>query len=281
MVAAAFRRLASLATERKGPMYIPRHFEETRPEVLYALLQRHPLGLLITQAADGTPVVNPIPFLLLPASPGDAAAAAAPLAAPTPSSPTEPTSANSPRGEPAGRFSLHAHVARANPVWAEAADRPALVVFQGAEGYVSPNWYPSKAENGKAVPTWNYIVVEARGVLRVADNPEAAEALVTRLTAHHEASQPKPWGLGEAPRDYIDTMLRAIVPIELAVDSLVGKYKLSQNAPARNRAGVLQALTAALDAGAATSPRLPGGAAPAADAQALDRKAMFEHGGPG
>ena len=199
-------------------MYLPSHFEETRPAVLQALLRQHPLGLLITQDAQGLPVADALPWLLDPgpdaASPG----------------------------------TLVGHVARANPLWQSASvGRPVLVVFQGPSAYVSPSGYPGKAEHGKVVPTWNYAMVQARGTLRVVDDAAAARALVSRLTAHHEAALPKPWAVADAPEDYISAMLRAIVAIEIPLTALVGKYKLSQNRPVADRQGVV----AKLQAGAA------------------------------
>ena len=194
-------------------MYLPAHFEETRAAVLHALLQAHPLGLLVTTDAQGAPVVNPIPFMLMPG-----------------------------RG-PLG--TLVGHVARANPVWQQRAGAPeALVIFQGPDGYISPNGYASKAEHGKVVPTWNYAVVQARGPLVVLDDEPAAHALVTQLTRRHEATQQRPWAVGDAPDDYIATMLRAIVCIEIPLTALVGKYKLSQNRSAADRAGLVAALQA-------------------------------------
>ena len=195
-------------------MYLPSHFEETRPELLHALLRAHPLGLLITTDAAGAPVANPIPFML------DAG-----------------------RG-PLG--TLVGHVARANPVWrpaAAAAGTPeALVVFQGPDGYISPNGYASKAEHGKVVPTWNYAVVQARGPLVALDDATATLALVTRLTARHEATQARPWAVADAPDDYVASMLRAIVCIEIPLTALVGKYKLSQNRSAADQGGVVASL---------------------------------------
>jgi transcriptional regulator len=211
-------------------MYLPPHFEETRPEVLHALLRARPLGLLITLDGQGAPVANPIPFLL------------------------EDADATSPG-------TLVGHVARANPVWQQAADQPALVVFQGADGYVSPNWYAAKAEHGKVVPTWNYIAVQARGVLRVLDEAAAKHALVSRLTQHHEATQPKPWAVSDAPEAYIQSMLRAIVVIEIPLHSLVGKYKLSQNR-GDERGAVIRGLQAAGDAALAQAMVAHGGPAP-------------------
>ena len=190
-------------------MYLPRHFEETRPEVLHPVLAAHPLGLLITVDADGAPVANPIPFHL-----------------------------DATRG---AHGTLCAHVARANPVWQQAGQQ-VLVVFQGADGYISPSGYPGKAEHGKVVPTWNYLMVQARGPLVVLDEAAAAHALVTRLTDRHEATQPKPWAVADAPADYVASMLRAIVCIEVPLTSLVGKFKLSQNRPAEDVAGLVGAL---------------------------------------
>lgn len=196
-------------------MYLPRHFEETRPEVLHQVLAAHPLGLLVTLDADGAPAANPIPFHL------DAARGA--------------------------HGTLCAHVARANPVW-QSAGQHVLVVFQGPEGYISPSGYPGKADHGKVVPTWNYVMVQARGPLVVLDEAAAAHALVTRLTDHHEAKQPRPWAVTDAPEDYVASMLRAIVCIEVPLTSLVGKAKLSQNRSAEDRAGLVGALRAQGDA---------------------------------
>ena len=212
-------------------MYLPAHFEESRPAVLHALLRLHPLGLLITQDAQGAPVANSIPFML-----------------------------------DAGRGALGTlvgHVARANPVWqAPAADAPALVVFQGPHGYISPSGYASKAEHGKVVPTWNYAVVQARGPLRVLGDDAAAHALVSQLTRRHEAGQPRPWAVTDAPGDYIAAMLRAIVCIEIPLTALLGKYKLSQNRSAADVAGVvagLQVGDAPAQALAAWMQQVPGG----------------------
>ncbi|WP_338413426.1 FMN-binding negative transcriptional regulator [uncultured Sphaerotilus sp.] len=206
-------------------MYQPAHFVESRPEVLHALMRDHPLGLLITHGADGL-AANTVPFLFEPGV-----------------------------GGACGQ--LVGHVARANPLWRTASDAAeVLVVFQGPQTYISPNWYPSKAETGKAVPTWNYVMVQARGRLQAVDNPVAARAIVTRLTATHEAKQARPWSVDDAPADYLDALLKAIVCIEIAVDKLEGKWKVSQNQPATNRAGVVAALHAAGGDEAAAMARL-------------------------
>ncbi len=192
-------------------MYLPSHFAETRPEVLHAALRDHPLGLLITQDAEHALDVNPIPFLLDPA--------------------------HGPHG------TLRGHVARANPVWREArVEAETVVVFQGPQAYVSPGWYATKAETGKVVPTWNYVTVVARGALRVIDDRDWLRGLVGELTERHEAAQANPWQVSDAPPDYIDAMLKAIVGIEIELVALQGKWKVSQNRPAKDREGVAEAL---------------------------------------
>jgi transcriptional regulator len=194
-------------------MYLPRHFEESRTEVLHTLIRSCPLGTLVTLNMASELQANPIPFLIDP--------------------------------EPQTHGTLRGHVARANPLWRETqTEVDALVVFQGAQSYISPGWYPSKAEHGKVVPTWNYIVVQARGRLRAIDDAAWLRALVTRLTTHFESSQTRPWGIGDAPADYIETMLRAIVGIEIEVTALVGKWKVSQNRSAADRDGVAAGLAA-------------------------------------
>jgi transcriptional regulator len=145
--------------------------------------------------------------------------------------------------DPARFGPLRAHVARANPVWRDGAG-DALVIFQGPALYVTPSWYPSKREGGKVVPTWNYAVVHASGVLRAIDDATWLRAFVTRLTDRHEGRRAAPWKVTDAPADYVDKMLTAIVGIELPVARLVGKWKVSQNRPAADRAGVIAGLEA-------------------------------------
>ena len=211
-------------------MYLPAHFAETRPEVLHRLVRTHPLGLLVTQDAAGALAANSVPFVL------DA--------------------------DPAGGPGLlRAHVARANPLWREArADSDSLVVLQGPQAYISPSFYPSKAEHGKVVPTWNYVMVQARGRLRAIDDAAWLDAFVTRLTDRHEAERADPWAVSDAPADFVATMLRAIVGIEITLSSLVGKWKVSQNRSAADRAGVVRGLgdaAAAFEACSAASPSTP------------------------
>jgi transcriptional regulator len=190
-------------------MYLPAHFAESRPEVLHAALLAHPLGLLITHGSDGL-AANSVPFML--------------------------DAARGPHG------TLIAHVARANPVWRHAAGTEVLVVFQGPQAYISPGWYATKAATGKVVPTWNYVMVQARGRLRTIEDGAALHALVSRLTDTHEAAQRRPWAVGDAPADYIEAMLKAIVGIEIELIALTGKWKVSQNRPAADREGVAAGL---------------------------------------
>ncbi len=148
-----------------------------------------------------------------------------------------------------GRYgTLYGHLARANPharLLAEGGE--ALVVFSGADAYVSPSWYPAKAEHGKVVPTWNYIAVHAYGRAEVFDDAERLLALLGELTARHEQPRPQPWAIDDAPRDYIDGMLRAIVGFALPIERLEGKWKLGQNRSEADRAGVQAGLEASLD----------------------------------
>lgn len=132
---------------------------------------------------------------------------------------------------------LRGHVARANPVWKQGAGG-ALAIFLGPHAYVSPSWYPSKAETGKAVPTWNYITVHARGSLRWIQDGDWLRAHVTAMSDAHEAGRAEPWKVSDAPASYVDGLLRAIVGFELRIESLEGKYKLSQNRDASDRDGV-------------------------------------------
>lgn len=193
-------------------MYIPAHFAEARPEPLHRIIREHPLGMLVTHGADGLDADH-IPFEL-----DDGVA-------------------------PLGQ--LRAHVARANPVWQRCpTGTPVMVVFRGAEAYVSPNWYPSKHEAHRQVPTWNYEVVHAHGTLTIRDDERFLRGLVGRLTKRHEAGENRPWKMSDAAPGYIDEMLRHIVGIEVALTSLVGKRKLSQNKEARDRLGAADQLAA-------------------------------------
>ncbi len=193
-------------------MYQPPHFIETRLDVLHALIRAHPLGLLVTNGPDG-PVANPVPFLL------DA--------------------------EVGGSGRLRAHLARANPQWRLIAETPgttALVVFQGVDTYVTPSWYETKRETGKVVPTWNYAMVQARGPVRAIEDADWIAAQVTALTATHETERPQPWKVTDAPEAFVQAQIKGIVGIEIEIAALDGKWKVSQNRPMADRAGVAEGL---------------------------------------
>ena len=197
-------------------MYEPSHFRIEDREELFALVRAHPLGLLISTGEDG-PMANPIPFLLVERD-----------------------------GAPAV---LRCHVARANPQWrALAASPQALVAFQAVGHYVSPSWYATKRETGKVVPTWNYVHVQVRGRAIVRDDPAFLAEQIAALTAAHEGPRAEPWAVGDAPDSYIAAQLRGIVGIEISVDSIHGKYKLSQNRPEADFAGVVEGLAVEPDA---------------------------------
>jgi transcriptional regulator len=191
-------------------MYIPSHNEESSRSVLHALIKAHPLGTWVTQGDAGL-IVNHLPFLI---------------------------------DESRGEFgTLIGHVARPNPVWKQfSGSVPSVVVFQGAESYISPSWYPSKAETGKAVPTWNYAVVHARGVPAVFEDRDRLLAHVTKLTETHEAAFDNPWHVTDAPPDFIGAMLRGIVGVEIPLAALTGKWKASQNRSDADRRSVVQSL---------------------------------------
>jgi transcriptional regulator len=143
---------------------------------------------------------------------------------------------------------LYGHLAKANPQWRDlAAGAEALVIFQGPDAYISPAWYAAKAEHGKVVPTWNYIAVHAYGQAQVFDDAERLLALVSRLSDRHEAGRAQPWTVDEAPRDYLNSMLRAIVGFALPIQRLEGKWKLGQNRSAADQTGVREGLAASLD----------------------------------
>ena len=191
-------------------MYMPKHFEERDIAVLHALIRSHPLGAWVTQPGEDLDV-NHVPFLVDPA-----------------------------RGE---YGTLVCHVARANPVWKSlTGDRACVVIFQGPQTYITPSWYPTKHAHGKAVPTWNYAVVHAHGVPRVIDDRNWLLEHVTALSGRHESERAVPWSVSDAPADFIDTMLKAIVGIEIPVSTLAGKWKTSQNRPLPDKLGIIAGL---------------------------------------
>ena len=194
-------------------MYVPKHFDEPSIDVLHELMRARPLATLVILSSNGLNA-NHIPLHL--------AVEASPLGI------------------------LRGHVARANPLWSDCVkDVEALAIFSGPDTYISPSWYPGKAETGKVVPTWNYAVAHAYGQLRVIDDATWLRVHLEALTTHHEAMQPEPWQVADAPADYIDKMLAAVVGIEIDIVRLSGKWKMSQNQPPQNRAGVVDGLRAA------------------------------------
>jgi len=191
-------------------MYIPAHFAITEPAELYRIVQAHPLGMLVTHGEAGLDADH-IPFEFDPAK--------------------------------GALGTLTAHVARANTLWQRCpSGTPVMVVFRGAEAYISPNWYPSKHEAHRQVPTWNYEVVHAHGTLTIHDDERFVRGLVGRLTRRHEAAEPKPWKMGDSEPAFINEMLGKIVGIEIAVTSLVGKAKLSQNKELRDQQSAAEML---------------------------------------
>jgi len=201
-------------------VYNPSHFNNSDDRAaLLALMRAHPLGALVTHGPEGLDA-NHLPFEV---------------------------------DDTAGV--LRAHVARANPLWQQvpADGMAAMVIFKGQAGYISPNWYPSKHETHRQVPTWNYQVVHVHGQLTVMDQERFVRGLVARLTREHEkrSSQSKPWMMGDAPADYIDQMLAAIVGIEVTLERLEGKFKLSQNKDERDRLGVVEGLAGVGEVGLA------------------------------
>ena len=190
-------------------MYNPKHFEETRVDVLHQHIRAHPLAALVVVTGDGLDA-NHIPLEIDP--------------------------------DPAPFGTLRGHVARANPVWKQAHDTPALAIFQGPSTYISPAWYPTKQETSKVVPTWNYAVVHAHGTIRFIDDRTWLRAFVERLTDRHESTRPEPWKVTDAPADYIEKQLGAIIGLEIPITRLVGKWKVSQNRPAQDRDGAAEGL---------------------------------------
>ena len=199
-------------------MYAPESFAETRPEALAALIRDYPLGLLIT-AGDEGPMANPLPFQLTPD----------------------------------GRH-LRAHLARPNPQVAHLREGgPALVVFQGEQAYITPALYVTKAESGKVVPTWNYLMVQVRGRPAVINDAAWLRDQIGALTTQMEAGQTQPWAVSDAPDRYIETMLRGIVGLQIEINEIRGKWKAGQNKSAEDRAGVRQGLSASHPALAAAT----------------------------
>ena len=193
-------------------MYEPTHFVEDNLETIHALIRARPLGLLISSDADGVQA-NAVPFIL-----------------------------NADAG-PNG--ALKAHVARANPQWQHLKDGArALVVFQGPDAYVTPSWYAAKKEHGKVVPTWNYAMVQVRGTVTIHEHPQWLMPQVTALTEAHEGARAEPWAVSDAPERFVDMQMRAIVGIEIAIEDIRGKWKVSQNRSEADQVGVAAGMAA-------------------------------------
>lgn len=191
-------------------MYIPSAFNEPNVDVLHAHIQAAGLATLVSMTADGL-IASHAPLFLLP--------------------------------EPAPYGTLIGHLAKANP-HARTADPASqtLVIFQGPDGYITPAYYATKAETGKVVPTWNYTAIHAYGTLRTFDDPDRLLDVVTRLTNRHESGREHPWAVSDAPADFVRQMLHAIVGIEIRIDRLEGKAKLSQNRPAADHPRIVEGL---------------------------------------
>lgn len=192
-------------------MYVPQQFHEPDIGVIHQLIRSHPLGAIVTVTPDGLDA-NHIPLILQP--------------------------------DPAPLGTLHGHVARGNTLWRDSSPSvDALVIFQGPEAYVSPSVYPSKAENPKVVPTWNYVVVHAHGRLRPVDDAAWLRTNIEQLTRSHESHRQVPWHVTDAPADFVDQLVKGIVGIEITITKLTGKWKVSQNRSQADRDGVVAGLT--------------------------------------
>lgn len=193
-------------------MYLPAHFEESRTEVLHQLIAEHPLGAVVTLGPDGL-TADHIPLLL--------------------------DGLKGPNG------TLIGHVARKNELWhAHDSQVEALVIFQGASAYISPNWYATKQATHEVVPTYNYVVVHAHGPLLIHDDPKWVRGAVGKLTRRMESSQDVPWKMADAPPAFIAGQLENIVGVEIPISRLTGKWKASQNRPVEDRVGASEGLRA-------------------------------------
>jgi transcriptional regulator len=193
-------------------MYQPLPHRQEQLEAQHALIRSHPLGLLISHCAEGLQA-NSIPFLIDPGA--------------------------------SKLGTLQAHMARANGQWRSLdAANDVLVVFQGADHYITPGWYETKRETGKVVPTWNYVTIHAYGTVEFFSDTDRLLDIVTRLTNREEGRRTDPWAVTDAPPDFIDVMLKGIVGFAMPITRLEGKWKMSQNRPAEDRVGVIAGLAA-------------------------------------
>ncbi len=194
-------------------MYVPPHFQETRQEVIEGIIENNPLGTLTYSAPHGLDATH-IPFVRR-------------------------------KSDDEGHGSLHAHVSRKNPIWNEVAEgSEVLLIFHGGNTYVSPNWYPSKHETHRMVPTWNYQVVHVRGTIHFTHDEKALRASVALLTHIQEnaAGEAKPWKMGDSDKDYIAQLIAAIVGVEIRITSICAVSKLSQNREERDKVALVSEL---------------------------------------
>ena len=193
-------------------MYIPKQFAEERVEVMHELMAAHPLATLVSHSTGGLNA-NHIPLHLCV--------------------------------EPAPYGALQGHIARGNPLLDEMGEgREVLAIFHGPNAYISPSWYATKQQTGKVVPTWNYAVVHAYGYLRVIEDAAWLRAQLDALTTHNESGQPDPWSISDAPAEYIEQLMSAVVGVEMVITKLLGKWKVSQNQPQQNQIAVSEGLQA-------------------------------------
>ena len=195
-------------------MHIPGKFKQDDRSELEGVIRDYPFATLVTCSGSGM-AANHLPMVL---------------------------------AEVNGKKVLQAHIARANPLWKEVSDQSeVLVIFNGPHCYISPNHYPTKQQTGRAVPTWNYVVVHVTGVMSYVQDEDWLRAFIDRLTTQHEAAQPEPWSTSDAPQGYIQKMLPAIVGLEIDITAITGQWKLSQNQPEQNRLGVIAGLSSERD----------------------------------
>jgi len=192
-------------------MYIPKHFQQSDKQELHKLIRQQPLATLVASTEQGL-LANHLPLLAVTGTEGN--------------------------------LTLKGHVARANSLWEAAIIEPVLAIFHGPDAYISPSYYPSKKDHGKVVPTWNYVAVHACGTISFFHDSEWKLEFLNALTNQHEAQRSEPWAVSDAPKEFVNGQLGAIVGFEIKVDELLGKWKVSQNHPQRNRYGVRDGLTA-------------------------------------
>ena len=190
-------------------MYAIQHFAQKSVPVMRAYLAEHPFAALVVNTANG-PTVDHIPFELDAGAGSDAR--------------------------------LLGHIARSNPLWQEFESGPGLVVFSAHHAYISPDWYVSKSVDPRVVPTWNYAAVHVSGTLRFFHDVDRIQELLERMTDRFESARPTPWQMADAPAEFIDRLVGAVVGVELQIDSMIGKWKLSQNRPPEDRDGVMAGL---------------------------------------